>query len=74
MAIDPKMQGQGLGYKLLNESIEKLENQPVQIFLEVRESNKAAIGLYEKQAFTKLTCAAIIILLKKAGGNTQSLW
>lgn len=54
MAVDPKMQGQGLGYELLSASIEKLENQPVQIFLEVRESNKAAIGLYEKTGFHQI--------------------
>lgn len=52
MAVDPKMQGQGLGYELLNASIDQLKNQPVQIFLEVRESNKAAIGLYEKNRFS----------------------
>lgn len=49
MAIDPQMQGKGLGYQLLDASIERLENHPVQIFLEVRESNKAAIGLYENR-------------------------
>lgn len=69
MAVDPKMQGQGLGYELLSASIEKLENQPVQIFLEVRESNKAAIGLYEKQVFTKSTCVEIIILPRRGAGT-----
>lgn len=54
MAIDPQMQGKGLGYQLLETSIERLENQPVQIFLEVRESNKAAIGLYEKTGFHQI--------------------
>lgn len=54
MAIDPKFQGQGLGYRLLNASIEQLNNQPVQIFLEVRESNHAAIGLYEKAGFHQI--------------------
>ena len=54
MAIDPKQQGQGLGYTLLTESIELLKNSPVQIFLEVRESNLAAIKLYEKAAFHQI--------------------
>ena len=54
MAIDPKFQGQGLGYRLLDASIEQLSNQPVQIFLEVRESNHAAIGLYEKAGFHQI--------------------
>lgn len=54
MAIDPEFQGQGLGYRLLDASIEQLNNQPVQIFLEVRESNHAAIGLYEKAGFHQI--------------------
>lgn len=51
MAIHPKFQGQGLGYQLLEKSIELLKNHPVQIFLEVRESNLGAIKLYEKSGF-----------------------
>lgn len=74
MAIDPQMQGKGLGYQLLETSIERLENQPVQIFLEVRESNKAAIGLYEKQVFIKLMCVAIITQLKRVGVKMPLLW
>ncbi|MHA3052228.1 ribosomal protein S18-alanine N-acetyltransferase [Acinetobacter sp. ANC 4640] len=54
MAIDPKMQGQGLGFELLSYSIEQLNNHPVQIFLEVRESNVAAIKLYEKSGFHQI--------------------
>ena len=54
MAIDPNMQGQGLGFQLLDASIELLKNQPVQIFLEVRENNKAAIALYEKTGFHQI--------------------
>ena len=50
MAIHPSQQGKGLGFKLLDESIALLKNNPVQIFLEVRESNQAAIALYEKSA------------------------
>ncbi|TCB37580.1 ribosomal-protein-alanine N-acetyltransferase [Acinetobacter sp. ANC 4910] len=54
MAIDPNQQGKGLGYRLLDESIALLKNQPVQIFLEVRESNQAAIALYEKSGFHQI--------------------
>ncbi len=54
MAIHPSQQGKGLGYQLLDESIALLRNDPVQIFLEVRESNKAAIALYEKSGFHQI--------------------
>ena len=54
MAIAPEVQGQGLGYQLLNDSIDRLNNHPLQIFLEVRESNLAAIGLYEKSGFHQI--------------------
>lgn len=54
MAIDPAQQGQGLGYQLLEASVAMLKNNPVQIFLEVRESNQAAIKLYEKSGFHQI--------------------
>lgn len=54
MAIHPEFQGQGLGYQLLEKSIELLKNYPVQIFLEVRESNLGAIKLYEKSGFHQI--------------------
>lgn len=54
MAVAPDQQGKGLGYQLLEHSIEQLPNQPVQIFLEVRESNTAAIRLYEKAGFHQI--------------------
>ena len=54
MAIHPEFQGQGLGYQLLEKSIELLKNHPVQIFLEVRESNLVAIKLYEKSGFHQI--------------------
>lgn len=54
MAIHPNQQGKGLGYQLLDGSIALLTNQPVQIFLEVRESNQAAIALYEKSGFHQI--------------------
>ena len=54
MAIDPAQQGQGLGYQLLDASVAMLKNNPVQIFLEVRETNIAAIKLYEKSGFHRI--------------------
>ena len=54
MAIGPAQQGQGLGYQSLEASVAMLKNNPVQIFLEVRESNLAAIKLYEKSGFHQI--------------------
>ncbi|WP_111858159.1 ribosomal protein S18-alanine N-acetyltransferase [Acinetobacter sp. CFCC 10889] len=54
MAVDPQQQGKGYGYQLLAESIQFLKNNPIQIFLEVRESNLAAIALYEKSDFHQI--------------------
>ncbi|MEB3754750.1 ribosomal protein S18-alanine N-acetyltransferase [Acinetobacter sp. MD2(2019)] len=54
MAIDPSQQGKGLGFELLEQSIAQLKNDPLQIFLEVRESNRAAIALYEKAGFHQI--------------------
>ena len=54
MAIHPSQQGKGLGYELLDYSIQLLKNNPIQIFLEVRESNFAAIRLYEKTDFHQI--------------------
>ncbi len=54
MAIHPSQQGRGLGYELLDYSIQQLKNDPIQIFLEVRESNAAAIRLYEKSGFHQI--------------------
>lgn len=54
MAIHPSQQGKGLGYKLLDQSIQQLKNNPIQVFLEVRESNTAAIRLYEKTGFHQI--------------------
>lgn len=54
MAIAPEQQGKGLGYKILDDAIKRLTNHCVQIFLEVRESNVTAIGLYEKIGFHQI--------------------
>ncbi|OTG92654.1 ribosomal protein S18-alanine N-acetyltransferase [Acinetobacter sp. ANC 3832] len=54
MAIHPQQQGKGLGYQLLDQSMALLKNNPLQIFLEVRESNLSAIALYEKSGFHQI--------------------
>lgn len=54
MAIDPEFQGQGLGFTLLEAAINRLGEKCSQIFLEVRESNQAAIKLYEKTGFHQI--------------------
>ncbi len=54
IAIDPEHQGQGHATTLLEQSIQLLKNQPIQIFLEVRESNQNAISLYEKLDFHQI--------------------
>ncbi|TCM67572.1 ribosomal-protein-alanine N-acetyltransferase [Acinetobacter calcoaceticus] len=54
MAIHPQYQGQGLGAALLKQSLELLKNDPLQVFLEVRESNLAAIALYQKLDFHQI--------------------
>jgi ribosomal-protein-alanine N-acetyltransferase len=54
MAIAPDFQGQGLGFQLLQKAIASLGTQCTQIFLEVRESNVAAIHLYQKIGFHQI--------------------
>lgn len=54
MAVHPSQQGKGMGYQLLEASLAMLKNDPVQVFLEVRESNTAAIKLYEKSDFHQI--------------------
>ena len=67
MAIHPSQQGKGLGYQLLDQSIAMLKNDPIQIFLEVRESNQAAIGLYEKADFHQIDLRKNYYPLEKGG-------
>ncbi len=54
MAIDPNFQQRGLGLQLLEQSIDGLGNQCNMVFLEVRQSNTAAIKLYEKIGFAQM--------------------
>lgn len=52
VAIDPEYRGLGLGTQLVQNVMDREENQKVSGFtLEVRVSNQAAIGLYEKLGF-----------------------
>ncbi|OUY07732.1 ribosomal protein S18-alanine N-acetyltransferase [Acinetobacter populi] len=54
MAVDPQYQGQGYGLAILEDAIARLGEKCIQIFLEVRESNLAAIALYEKAGFHQI--------------------
>ena len=50
IAVHPEMRKKGIASKILEELIKSAEDCG-QIFLEVRESNNAAISLYEKHGF-----------------------
>ncbi len=54
MAIAPAFQQRGLGMQLLEQSIEGLGSACNMVFLEVRQSNTAAIALYEKTGFAQI--------------------
>ena len=55
IAVRPDLRGQGLGGKLLNHLLLEAESREAEkIFLEVRPSNRAAIGLYERLGFKVL--------------------
>ena len=54
MAIHPDFQGQGLGRKLLEHSIEQLPEEIKNLYLEVRVSNISAIRLYQQLDFVQL--------------------
>ncbi len=48
IALSPEFRGQGMAKKLMEEVLKELElKSVVQLFLEVRESNTSARGLYE---------------------------
>jgi len=52
--VDPEVQGQGVGSKLLENMIEQATKKADTIFLEVRPSNKVAMALYEKRGFNEI--------------------
>lgn len=54
ICVDPEVQKQGVGAKLLDAMIERARKKAGRIFLEVRPSNKAAISLYNKRGFNEI--------------------
>jgi len=56
VVVHPDFKGQGLGTKMLTDLVDILEHEGIkQIFLEVRESNQVAIGLYKKVGFIEIS-------------------
>ena len=54
VAVSGKYQRRGVGRRLLQGTMEKMREKGVRVFhLEVRESNQAAVGLYEKLGFVR---------------------
>lgn len=52
IAVDPKFQGQGIGQQLVDDFLTQGEARGASyFFLEVRQSNAAAIRLYERSGF-----------------------
>lgn len=52
IGVDPSRQGSGIGQRLLSQLFERLRNEQAdELFLEVRESNAAALALYRKCDF-----------------------
>lgn len=55
VAVDPARQGQGLGSQMLRHLIaDATAQQARQMFLEVRESNQAAIAMYLNHGFNEI--------------------
>lgn len=54
ICVDPAVQKQGVGSRLLENMIEIATPKAETIFLEVRPSNKGAISLYEKRGFNEI--------------------
>lgn len=55
VAVDENYRRLGIGSKLIQEFLKNLPEYISDIFLEVRESNSPAIGLYEKYGFEKIS-------------------
>jgi ribosomal-protein-alanine N-acetyltransferase len=54
ICVDPEVQKQGVGSKLLENMIKLANKKAETIFLEVRPSNKIAISLYKKRGFNEI--------------------
>ncbi len=55
IAVAPEYRRRGIANDLINEFISLLPNMTESIFLEVRESNSAAIALYRKNGFEQVS-------------------
>ena len=56
VAVDARSRRRGIGFKLMEAMIDDCKDRNVQsIFLEVRESNAAAIAMYELFGFVKIS-------------------
>ncbi|HKW76060.1 MAG TPA: ribosomal protein S18-alanine N-acetyltransferase [Terriglobales bacterium] len=54
VAVLPEARRRGLGSRLLNEFLARVESEAgTSVYLEVRESNRAARGLYQKWGFSE---------------------
>lgn len=55
VSVKKELQGQGIGTMLIQELASRTKEMGIEkIFLEVRESNAAALALYEKQGFERM--------------------
>lgn len=54
ISVDPKVQGLGVGRKMMTHLIELARKKTETMFLEVRPSNKSAIALYKKLGFNEV--------------------
>lgn len=54
IGVLPTFRGQGKGERLMKSFLKYLPKDTEKVYLEVRESNKAAIRLYEKIGFQKI--------------------
>lgn len=54
IAVDPACQGQGIARRLMQHFMAELPRPLTEVFLEVRESNAAAIALYDSLGFNEI--------------------
>lgn len=55
LAVDPRSRGRGVGRALLDAAVEEAERRgATALFLEVRESNAAALRLYSGESFERI--------------------